>query len=67
MEFTPSEQANIVKDIAKAVTISVETVRGETLVMDITKDGKILGIDIFAPGIKPCQPAWAHTLEEVLQ
>jgi len=46
--------------IRGAVVLRPETVRGETLVLDIDKEGKIIGIELIQPGTKPCQPLWTH-------
>lgn len=52
------------EEVQKALIVPNETTRGETLVLDLNKDGKIIGVDIFAPGMKNCQPNWEHTREE---
>lgn len=52
------------EEIVKALVVSAETVRGETLVLELNKEGKVVGIDIFAPGMKSCQPIWDHNREE---
>jgi len=46
--------------VAGALALRWETVREESLVIDLTKDGQIVGIEIFKPGMKPCQPEWVH-------
>lgn len=52
------------EDIHKVMVIQNETVRGETLMLDLNKDGKIIGVDICAPGMKICQPLWEHSRVE---
>ena len=51
-----------------AVALKWETVRGETLVVDLiqvsqTEPPQIIGIELFKPGMKPCQPVWDHAKE----
>jgi hypothetical protein len=51
--------------VAGAVALKWETVRGETLVVDLIQANQeeppqIVGIELFKPGMKPCQPLWAH-------
>jgi hypothetical protein len=47
-------------DIASATALKLDTIRGETLVFDLSKDGMIVGFELIAPGQKPCQPLWGH-------
>ena len=54
--------------VAGAVALKWETVRGETLVVDLMQTSQseppqIVGIELFKPGMKPCQPLWDHAKE----
>ena len=54
--------------VAGAVALKWETVRGETLVVDLaqvsqSEPPQIVGIELFRPGMKPCQPLWDHQKE----
>lgn len=50
--------------VARVMLLQSETVRGETLAVDLNKDGQVMGIELIQPGTKPCQPAWHHTNEQ---
>lgn len=47
--------------VAGALALRWETVREESVVIDLTAEGQIIGIELFKPGMKPCQPLWSHT------
>lgn len=51
-------------EVQRVIMVNVETVRGETILVDLNKEGQVLGIDLIAPGQKKCQPSWAHIPEE---
>lgn len=54
---TPSPEGGVV--------VKLETIRGETLFLNLNKKQEIMSIDLFQPGVKPCQPQWGHVMEEV--
>jgi len=49
-----------VMEVKRVILIAAETVRGETLALDVNAGGEIVGIELIAPGMKPCQPSWQH-------
>lgn len=63
IRFSPQTGHSVDINVVKAVILQLETVRGETLALDLNKAGAIVGIELFAPGLKPCQPHWAHNFE----
>lgn len=46
--------------VAGAIALRWESVRGEMVVVDLSKEGQVVGIELIQPGMKPCQPTWVH-------
>lgn len=48
--------------VVHTVAINRETARGEMLLIDLDAQGQVVGIDLVAPALKPCQQhyPWPH-------
>ena len=47
-------------EVVNAAVLKSETSRGEAIMLNVNKEGKIISLELVSPGEKPCQPIWTH-------